>query len=372
MSKLLQKRRFLLKVARNLTLNKGYFTLKDFASEVKLPRSTLQDWINRFLEEKCIAKVENGKGRNPAKFVRISKLLPTSACRRIFTTVDGDDVEIFHECRSVGCIAFCNFAYTCAGGVITKASRDGLLLRCKSKQGFSGIAIGNFPRSSAGIEQVKIEDGNVIQRIKCFGGPAFSLTEMIKDAKGILDLRVSKKGEFIEGEIVTKALTHLTIAIDDTDTEEEGATFAVALSLLDRLDALDYVEAISHKVGFLNPRIRYKTAGNAVSFIELGVYPEKVQAVIKNAIAYVSRETHSDRTGMAIKFGLGVDTRLKRFANEARTRHVTVEEARKVARACKVEAIEISGELGIAGAVAALGMVDCKPEVLMDPRKKLM
>lgn len=346
--------------------------MKDFAGEVKLPRSTLQDWINRFLEEKCIAKIENGKGRNPAKFARIVKLLPTSACKRIFTTVDGDNVEIFHECRSTGCIAFCNFAYTCAGGVITKASRDGLLLRCKSKQGFSGIAIGNFPRSSVGIEQVKVEDGNVIQRIKCFGGPAFSLTEMMKDAKGVLDLRVLKKGEFYEGEIVTKALVHLTIAIDDTDTEEEGATFAVALSLLDRLDALDYVEAIGHKVGFLNPKIRYKTAGNAVSFIELGVHPDKVQAAIKNAIAYVGRETHSDRTAMAVKFGLEVDNRLKRFANEARIRHVTVEEARRVAKVCKIEVIEISGELGVVGAVAALGMVDCKPEVLLDPRKKLI
>lgn len=371
MSKLLEKRRLLLKTAKNLTLSKGYFTLNDFVNEVKLPRSTLQDWINRFIEEKCIACIENGGGRSPARFVRIAKLLPASACRRIFTTVDGENVEIFHDCRSSGCIAFCNFAYGCAGGVITRASREGLLLRCKSKRGFSGIAIGNFPRSSAGIEQIKIEDGKVIQRIKCYGGPAFALAEMMRDAKGVLDLRISKRGEFIEGEIVTKALSHVTIAIDDTDTEEEGATFALALSLLDRLDSLDYVEAIAHKVGFLNPRVRQKTAGNAVSFIELGVYPEKVPAVIKNAIAYVGRETHSDRTGMAIRLGLEIDHRLKAFANEARTRHVSAEEARRAAKACKLEVIEVSGELGIIGAVAAIGMGDSKFEVLMDPRKKI-
>ncbi len=371
MSKLLEKRRLLLKAAKNLTLDKGCFTLNDLSRELKLPRSTLQDWINRFLEEKCLAKIENGRGRSPSKFVRAAKLLPASACRRIFSTADGENVEIFHECRSSGCIAFCNFAYSVAGGIITHVGRDGLLLRCKSKRGFSGIAIGNFPRSSVGIEQIKIEDGNVVQRIKCFGGPAFSLTEMMKEARGVQDLRISKRGDFIEGEIVTKALVHVTIAVDDSDSEEEGATFALALSLLDRLDSMDYVEAISHKVGFLNPRIRHKTAGNAVSFIELGVYPENVQAVIKNAVSYIGKETHSDRTAMAIKLGLEVDSRLKALATEARRRHVTADEARRVAKACDIQVIEVSGELGIVGAVAAIGMADSKPEVLMDPRKKI-
>jgi hypothetical protein len=360
MLKSLEKRKELLDLIEKLSHEKGYFDVYDLSESTGMPRSTIQDWVNRFVDDGCISVLEECAGRKRAKYARKRvRSLPTSACKRIFTTVDGDTVEIFHECRSEGCIAFCEYMYAIGN---PKVRKNGLILRQKVNTG----PVAQDQNVSLDLEKVTVTNGLVYQYIRTFGGPAYSLTEMMESADGVLDIKYSKKGNYVEGIVVTEALTHMAIGVDDTDDAESGATFALTLSLLDMLASIEGVRRISHNVSFLYPDVPDKTAGNAVSYIELAVKKELVDSLIQSAIEYLREETKSSQTGMAVKLGLKSCPQLIDFAGRAREGIVTVEDALSAAKKSRVRTYEITGKRGLIGAIASLGMIECPPEKLMD------
>ena len=367
MLKLLEKRRELINLIEEVTRDKGYFDVQDLVERTGLPRSTLQDWINRFVDEGCVEVIEERAGRRRALYARRrTRSLPTSACKRIFTTVDGDMAEIFHECRSEGCISFCEHMYARdnprvrkSGMVLRQRVRIGVPLECADA------------RASLCLEKVEAKDDVIYQHIRTYGGPAYSLTEMMEQADGVLEITYAPADSYVRGVIATEALTHVIIGVDDTDTPEHGATFALTLSLLDLLASLEGVHRIAHNVGFLYPGVPGITAGNAVSYVELGVKPELAGAIVDAAIEYVRAQTKSDNTGMAVKTGFRHCPALERFTQRARSGIVTVDEAVAVAEQCDVATHAITGRRGIIGAVAALGMVDCPEDTLMDVRKNI-
>jgi len=69
---------------------------------------------------------------------------------------------------------------------------------------------------------------------------------------------------------------------------------------------------------------------------------------------------------MAVKIGIKTCPELLSFARRARSGVVTVDQALAAARKSRVRVCEITGERGIIGAVASLGMIDSPPEALMD------
>ncbi|MFA7152375.1 MAG: helix-turn-helix domain-containing protein [Methanoregulaceae archaeon] len=73
---------------RSCTLEQGSFTVTDIQEAAGVPRSTAQDWINRLIDEGCVVLRDRKQGRIPARYAATSAM-PQSACRKIFTTVDG-------------------------------------------------------------------------------------------------------------------------------------------------------------------------------------------------------------------------------------------------------------------------------------------
>ncbi len=85
----LERRREYLRLMRQFTLDNGFFTVSDIQQATSLPRSTAQDWVNRLLTEGCVLLRDAKRGRSAAHYMAISAM-PTSTCRRIFTTIDGE------------------------------------------------------------------------------------------------------------------------------------------------------------------------------------------------------------------------------------------------------------------------------------------
>jgi len=363
----LERRREILKLMRSYTLDRGYFTVSDIAGSTGLPRSTAQDWINRLLDEGCLVVREGRRGRSPARYLAKSAM-PSSACRRIFTTVDGGSVEIYHECLSAGSAAYCEFHHRRAGGVISRVSRDGTLLRELASLGERDAAIGLFPDPAVGVTGLRREGENLVQNIRCVGGPAYSLTEMMAHAEGVHDVRVERTGSFVEGEVTTRAMRYLAIGIDDTDTPEGGATFALSLALYQHLSTLGGVIPIAHHVVMLNPALPERTAGNSASFIELAAEPALCGQIREHSIRFVSDEALSPEWGIAIKQGFTVTRELREYGNRVRTGKVTRGEAEGLARR---HGIFTSGGRGIIGAVAAVSCVGLENPVLLDPKRAI-
>lgn len=361
----IERRRQYLSLMRHCTLEQGSFTVTDIQEGAQVPRSTAQDWINRLVDEGCVIQKAAKSGRQPARYAAISAM-PSSACRRIFTTVDGDEVEIFHECMSGGCAAFCGHHHTIAQGALTHVERDGTLLRECARFGRKEVRIGLHPAAAVGVLGVDLAGDEIVQHIRCIGGPAYSLTDMIAHADGVMEVSVHRKGDVVEGEIRTRALIHLLLGVDDTDSREGGATFALALALLQHLGKMDGVFPIGHHVAMLCPWIPEKTAGNSCSYIDLAVEPALHERLISRALLFLEDEAFSREWGIAVKQGFRVPSTLREYGIRAREAVVTRENAESVAGA---HDIQLHGGRGVIGALAAVALSGLPQDVLLDPEK---
>ena len=360
----IKRRRELLRIMRACSFEKGYFTVTDIQALGGVPRSTAQDWINRLVDEGCIVQREKQQGRSPARFATISAM-PQSACRKIFTTVDGDRVRIYHECLSGSSAAFCGHHHAQAGGVVLDVWRDGTLLRECARMGSCDVEIGLYPLPAIGVVGVRREGDYIVQTIRCIGGPAYSLTEMMGHADGVCDITVRREGDLVEGEVRTRALSHLIIGIDDTDGKKGGATFALALALLQYLGSTRGAIPIEHHVAMLNPAIAEKTAGNSCSYIELALPPDLLGKITERAALFVGDEAMSAEWGLAIKQGFRITPGLRKYAGDARMGRVTPATASRTAHR---EGISLIGGRGVIGALAAVGLSGLRNEVLLDPQ----
>ena len=252
MSSVLEHRRTYLRLMRQFTLDKGYFTVTEIQKSTGIPRSTAQDWVNRLLREGCVILREEKRGRSAARYAAISAM-PASTCRRIFTTVDHDRVAIYHDCMSGATAAFCGHHHRLAGGVLSGVERDGTLLRESATLGTREISVGLSPLSAVGVCGVEKSGDTIVQHIRCIGGPAYSLSDMMARAEGVVRVESRHDGHLVTGKVWTRALVQVTIGIDDTDTRDGGATFALALALLSHLGRSPEIIPISHHVVMLNP-----------------------------------------------------------------------------------------------------------------------
>ena len=364
----LERRRRILKLMRDFTLDRGYFTVSDIAAGTGLPRSTAQDWINRLLDEGCLVLREGRRGRSPARYLAKSAM-PSSACRRIFTTIDGEAVEIYHECLSAGNAAYCEFHHQRAGGVLSRVTRDGTLLRERAFLGERETPIGLYPDPAVAVTGLRQEGEDLVQSIRCIGGPAYSLTDMMARADGVQGVEVGRPGSYVEGEVTTRALRFLAIGIDDTDTPAGGATFALALALHQHLSTLEGVMPIGHHVVMLNPAHEGRTAGNSASFIELAAEPALCPQIREHSLRFVSDEALSPDWGIAIKQGFTVPRDLRHYGNRVRTGTVTRDEAVEAARR---HGIFTGGGQGIIGALAAVSCIGLENSILLDPKRAIL
>ncbi len=358
------RRRVYLSLMQRLTLEKGKFTIEELAEIADLPRSTARDWVIRLSGEGCLAVIKKPHGRVPGEYVAVSAT-PETACRKIFTAVEGDMVEVVHECLSSSCAAFCAFHHGLGQKWGKKGIfRDGTLLREFIPMGSLEQVVGLLPLPAVSIIRVWQEKDEIIQQIKSIGGPAFSLTAMMGRASGVKDVTFVRHENYTEGLIRTQALSHLIIGVDDTDDDGNGATFSLTIALLQHLSAIKGVYPICHHVIMLYPKIFSKTAGNSCSSIELAVVPGIVEKVCEECTRFVSDESLSSEWGVAIKHGFLISASLARYGESARSMKVSCEEAIMCA---SDNGILLMGGQGKIGALGAISLSRQPVTVQLDP-----
>ncbi len=366
MASVLEHRREYLRLMRQFTQDAGFFTVTDIQKAAGIPRSTAQDWVTRLVREGCVLVKKEKSGRAAARYAALSAI-PESTCRRIFTTTDGEQVEVFHDCMSGACAAFCGYHHSHAGGVVTAVERDGTLLRECARIGDAPVSIGLPPHSAVGISGVRYVGDHIVQRIRCIGGPAYSLTDMMSRAEGVVRVELDHAGGIVEGNVWTQALTHLTIGVGDTDSKEGGATFALALALLRQISVGRAVLPISHHVVMLNEKIENKTAGNSASYIEVAVHPSRIDRVMAKSREFVENETLSPEWGLAFLGGMTVPAGLREYGRRVREEEVSRAEADEAAR--QSGAVLFGGN-GVIGALGAVALARLPHEIQLDPARE--
>ena len=191
---------------------------------------------------------------------------------------------------------------------------------------------------------------------------------MMSRADGVIQVRSGVQDGIVEGLVSTQALAHLTIGVDDTDTQEGGATFALALALLTRLTLEKGVMPISHHVVMLCERITGKTAGNSASYIELAVPPSRVDRVTAKAREFVENEALSAEWGMAVYRGMAIPPALREYGKQVREAEVSRGRAEEVAGKT---GIVLYGGNGVIGALGAVALARLPHEIQLDPSRKI-
>ncbi len=363
-----------MQVLRELTKEKGQFTVNDLIERMNLPRSTVQDWISRLLMEKSIQVVTEASGRKAAHY-RYNRTPMISPCKKIITTADVKNglVEIYHKCQSVGAQNYCASEYL-KEGLVYESDPTGLFLRQKARIGEKPIDFTKKGSASIGIERIEIIDGKfVLQTIKSkIGGAAIAVTKTLDKARGCLHMEVEENDDYVIGKLRTNLLLHYTVGVDDTDDEQhEAATWEVTMRLMNALSEELKVESIAHKIVRLYPKITHKTGGNSACFIEVGVLPETVKEFKEFCVEFLQQETDSKETAIAFMEGLVVPERLKDFARKARNEEITIEETKQVAKGLGIELVSVTGEWGMIGALASIGFLYASREELLDVTRDL-
>jgi len=149
------------------------------------------------------------------------------------------------------------------------------------------------------------------------------------------------------------------VGIDDTDSPRAGCTTYIASLLVDKLHGygvkfIDYPNLVR-----LNPNVPWKTRGNGALCLRFRCEDEHADRIREATLDIVEKNSDLDHArtepGVVFFYGEVIPDELRSFAGEAIQGIVKLEEALKLVKRLKAEAVGFKTGRGIIGALAAVG-----------------
>lgn len=205
---------------------------------------------------------------------------------------------------------------------------------------------------------------DVVTRWKGLAGAGLGLAASLGLAAGATEFRAanleSAGGDrTVEMEVTTPGLARLLIGIDDTDTKESGATWALARKAT---EGIEDMAVLSVRVVQLYPAVPTKTTNCVATLVEGAVAPWMKEAVKIQVRDRVERLAASDEPGLVFAEGIVFPRwgEAASFADRARRELVTAADAQAAAHALGAQ-VALDGR-GLIGAMAAVGSAEMGPE----------
>lgn len=222
----------------------------------------------------------------------------------------------------------------------------GNTLRYKLSPGFGELDLvgSKFP---AGISGVKISGDEVAVSYSGLGGGGVGASICRAKAKGVLrsETTPSGGGKTASSTVYLQRMERVIIGIDDTDTPEEGATWALSHNIAKSAETKNS-RYLSHTITQLYP-VPQRTKNCVAVALEFATCePEKL---IETVHRYLEKYTLSDKTGMAVFRGFDPKP-LEGYGWKVKSGFVGMDELDHIAKHLD---IRMNGS-GIIGAVAAI------------------
>lgn len=276
---------------------------------------------------------------------------------KVITMVDEDLVEIieYHPCIS-GSHWLMN-QYKNSSKLILKAYRDGNKHVFLTKIGEAPLDL-KASVNAAGIEEVAIEGDFVKVTHSGLAGAGVGAGMCRGMGEGVDHIELLNEGggsKVGKAAVITPIMEKIVIGIDDTDTKEEGATWATAHNIATQLQKEGY-EYLDHVIVQLYPHNPNKTQNCVSIALTFAIFPNQKERLINRIISLLNENTLSNETAIAILEGIKIPKELKSYSMDAKTKMVSVEEAEKVAKDLDILLLAITGDRGKIGALAAVGL----------------
>jgi len=213
-----------------------------------------------------------------------------------------------------------------------------------------------------GIKKVSVDKDEISICYSGIGGGGVSASYCRGLAKGVKRVEVIKEAggnRCGEGLVTLPRYHHLTIGVDDTDNEKEGATYALVHNIAKKIEDKKNIRYISHVNAQLYPESPHKTKNCMSTSVGVLVRPGLEEKVIKFFVKELKKRTLSRNTAMVVYRGFCIPNQLKMFSRILRTKFFgNLEYAKDLANKAGVETYIITGEKGLIGALGAISMHD--------------
>ncbi|MCK5414574.1 MAG: hypothetical protein KAJ35_04245 [Thermoplasmata archaeon] len=294
-------------------------------------------------------------------------------CRGLLTLVDEEIgmVRIVEECSVKGTVEWDLWNRRRAAGIVKAVSVDGTTLTMDAEIGEEEPRFG--PAASEmgaqALRSVEVRGNEVHTKWMGLAGAGYALKVCLAQAPGVKRARFGGTGgtggaHLAEVEIVTPLMRRLLVGIDDTDTKEKGATWALGLRLGRSMPVGTFLE---HRLVQLNPRVPEKTTNCVATCLSFAVTPEQMDAAKSFAFAFVEEQSFSDNSSVAFFQGLQVPEGVRVFGIRAKDEFLSWEEAERTAAGTEVDLRTVTGQRGHIGALAAIGCYDMGAEAAALP-----
>jgi tRNA(Ile2)-agmatinylcytidine synthase len=153
-------------------------------------------------------------------------------------------------------------------------------------------------------------------------------------------------------------MVKLHIGFDDTDSPNGGCTTYIAALLVEKLNSMGVSFTDYPSLVRLNPNVPWKTRGNGALCLRIECPEDSVDRIKETVITTVeaNSELGYGGTDPGIVFVLGdVSQEIRDFAKKAEQTLLTIEEALKLAKKVRAEAVGFKTGRGIIGGLAAIG-----------------
>lgn len=284
--------------------------------------------------------------------------------KRLITLVDETTgrAKIIEECCAQGPVEWDAINRLRSRGVIEHVEVQGNTLVMDARLGEGEVRFGPASKDTGGqaLKSIKVKNGKVETTWLGLAGASVGVGACLPQAEGVEKVEFLSDEEVggsraVELKITTPLHHRLVLGIDDTDTKEKGATWVLGLRLAREMP---HGMFLSHKIVQLNPHAPQKTTNCSSTAVSFAVRPNERDEAVEWAKDFVSANTYSKETVMAVFEGLAVPDKLVRFGAEAKETILSISDAEHVADEHGVRLIDITGTRGAIGAVAAISCVD--------------
>ena len=217
--------------------------------------------------------------------------------------------------------------------------------------------------SPIGISSCEKKNNKIYITYEGLGGGGVSAAYCRGLAKGVLSFKVIKKGGGGRkgiGKIELPAWKMLLVGVDDTDNKNEGATYALVHNIAQETENKTSIRYVIHGNIQLYPHNPYKTS-NCFSTVVGFLYKTKKDKnyIINSFQKNLKKYSLSKETAMVVYDGFYLPQRIRDLASALKFHFFDdVKYIKKIAQANFLEIYPVTGERGLIGAVAAIGLYD--------------
>ena len=214
-----------------------------------------------------------------------------------------------------------------------------------------------------GIESCFVSDDEIRIVYAGYGGGGVSAAYSRGLAEGVLGTQVVHEGggtHLGKGMVLLPRKKLLLVGVDDTDNEIEGATYALCHNIaLDIVKANKNVEYVTHGNVQLYPHNPNKTKNCFSTVIGFSILPSDLDSIVKQFAAALKKYTFSKNTAMCYSDQIIVSPSLLQYSKKAKAEFISdLAEVKEVAEDNQITCVPITGERGLIGAVASIGLYD--------------